>query len=55
MAVMKQQIELLNLQVKETEAREEQQRNMYERMFQALDIGGVSLNAGADEGRNVDI
>lgn len=54
-AVMKQQIELLNMQVKETEAREEQQRNMYERMFQALDLGGVALNGAADEGRNVDI
>lgn len=28
---------------------------MYERMFQALDLGGVALNGAADEGRNVDI
>ena len=44
---MKQEIELLQLQVKETESREEQQRKMYERMFQALDVGigaGPSAN-----------
>lgn len=55
-ALMKQEIELLQLQVKETESREDQQRKMYERMFQALDVGvGAGTSASeADVSRGIE-
>jgi multidrug resistance efflux pump len=44
-AVQQQKIELLEIKVKESEERETQQRNMYEKMFTALEQGNNPMES----------
>lgn len=50
-ALQEQQIELLTIQVKETEQREAQQRSMYDKMFVALETGNGDLTNSAGRGK----
>ena len=47
-ALQEQKIELLEIQLKETEEREANQKKLYDRMFQALDDANNNMNQSSN-------